>query len=150
MCLAALAAAPARPPLTFFCDFSHTYRLQPAARSTAAPYAESPEHGGSNGSGCGDTHTSSANGAKAINDRPEGGATTNGAEVANGAGAGCCAGAGDSATESGPATPAATAAAATENGDVLKGMEGMSAGALVASFRRAQEERVALYRKFNG
>lgn len=33
---------------------------------------------------------------------------------------------------------------------VAKGFEGMSPGSLIAAFRRAQEERVALYRKFNG
>lgn len=37
-----------------------------------------------------------------------------------------------------------------EAGGVEKGLEGMSARGLVASFRRAQEERVGLYRKFNG
>ncbi|CAM9891355.1 unnamed protein product [Ectocarpus sp. 6 AP-2014] len=42
------------------------------------------------------------------------------------------------------------AAGQEEEGDGLQGLQGMSAGALVASFRRAQEERVALYRKFNG
>lgn len=45
-----------------------------------------------------------------------------------------------------------SAAAAGQEEEVagMEGLEGMSAGALVASFRRAQEERVALYRKFNG
>lgn len=37
-----------------------------------------------------------------------------------------------------------------EAGGVDEGLEGMSATGLVASFRRAQEERVGLYRKFNG
>lgn len=32
----------------------------------------------------------------------------------------------------------------------VENLEGMSPGALVASFRRAQEERVALYKRFNG
>lgn len=37
-----------------------------------------------------------------------------------------------------------------EGRGVGQGLEGMSTGNLVASFRRAQEERVALYKKFNG
>lgn len=35
-------------------------------------------------------------------------------------------------------------------GGVVEGLRGMSTGDLVTSFRRAQEERVALYKKFNG
>ncbi|CAM9298432.1 unnamed protein product [Ectocarpus sp. 12 AP-2014] len=45
--------------------------------------------------------------------------------------------------------PTATAGQEEERGG-LQGLQGMPTGALVASFRRAQEERVALYRKFNG
>lgn len=121
----------------------------PAANSSAAtPYAESHEHGGSSdGHSCGGANPSSPDSEKGDDDRRGGDATINGAGDVNGGG-GCCAGADSSAREPGPAKPAAAAAAGHE--DVLKGMEGMSAGALVASFRRAQEERVTLYRKFNG
>lgn len=110
-----------------------------AARSSAAPYAESPElveSGEDDGRGA---TASSAHIEKGSSDGPVG-------DAADGAGGGSgVLGADGSAREPGPAKPAAAG-----NEEVLKGMEGMSAGALVASFRRAQEERVALYRRFNG
>eukprot|EP00752_Nemacystus_decipiens_P011751 g10428.t1 len=122
-----------------------------AARpSAAAPCAESPERGDGNGGGSGDAHTSSADGQRGNRDTQAGGAEDGTGAASGSGGGGCCASAGDGAQELAPAKSASAAADAAGKDDVLKGLEGMSGGALVASFRRAQEERVALYRKFNG
>lgn len=56
---------------------------------------------------------------------------------------------GDDGGEHDGGSGAAAAEARTAPEGVAEGLEGMSAGSLVATFRRAQEERVALYRKFN-
>lgn len=137
-----------------------------APSASAAPFAESNGCGGCRGEEEA-VATSDANSEKKSN-RNSGCA---GADAMYGAGgsedgprktAAAAAAAGDGCTAV-PATAGAGTGAATTEGrgggsgggeegedGVLKGMEGMSAAALVASFRRAQEERVALYRKFNG
>ncbi|CAM9869476.1 unnamed protein product [Pylaiella littoralis] len=122
-----------------------------APSSNAAPYAESNGCGGCGGKGTtgnasGDeesNHDSGCADADAMHDTEgqEDGTTKTTAAAAHGCTATTGASAGTATAEGGEG--------GGEVGGVLKGMEGMSAAALVASFRRAQEERVALYRKFN-
>ncbi|CAM9251255.1 unnamed protein product [Ectocarpus fasciculatus] len=113
------------------------------------------------GAGCCPSKTAAGAGGDAP-DKP-GAPPTSAAPYSGGAGHSCNAdgeagpgaqsgGGGEAGARDPGLKPSASAAGQDEKeeGDVLKGLEGMSAGALVASFRRAQEERVALYRKFNG
>lgn len=75
--------------------------------------------------------------------KPGGGATRVSTTTAAAVGE---AGAGDGCAERGKGA----AVGGVEGEGVGRRLEGMSDASLVVSFRRAQEERVALYRKFNG
>ncbi|CAN0154615.1 unnamed protein product [Scytosiphon promiscuus] len=123
------------PPLSNVAAPSNGGADARAPPPTSAPYSESEDSGRQSSNGvCNATSSPLPLGDETRD--PTAGAENGGGDEADARGPG----------QAAPAPAAAAAAAAVEEGKVLKGMEGMSAGALVASFRRALEERVALYK----